>query len=216
MKDVKTIFFDFDGTLHNSVKIYAPAFRKAYAYLVENQLADQREWSDDEISYWLGFTSKEMWRLFMPELDPESRQTCSKMIGTEMLNLLKSGEAQLYTGTIETLAYLKDKGYILVFLSNCGRNYMNISTEVFQLDRYFDDMVCAEDYDYIPKHEILKTIKGNYPEKMAIVGDRFHDIEAGKLNDIGTIGCLFGYHRGDELVSSDMLIDDISRLKELF
>ena len=29
------IIFDYDGTLHNSIKIYGPAFRKAYEYLIK-------------------------------------------------------------------------------------------------------------------------------------------------------------------------------------
>jgi len=34
LEGIKTIYFDYDGTLHNSNKIYAPAFRKAYDFLV--------------------------------------------------------------------------------------------------------------------------------------------------------------------------------------
>ena len=212
---IKTIFFDFDGTLHNSSKIYMSAFRKAYAYLVDNYLVEKREWADEEISYWLGFTSRDMWRLFLPDLDSESKKECSKMIGFEMMERLKTGQAELYLGVIDTLKYLKQKGYRLVFLSNCSRKYMEVSTEVFSLDLYFDDMFCAEDYDNIPKHEILKIIKSDFPDDMLIVGDRFHDIEAGQLNNIETVGCLYGYHQGDELNSADRLIEDIRQLKEI-
>ena len=34
-KNIKNIVFDYDGTLHNSIKIYAPAFREAYNYLID-------------------------------------------------------------------------------------------------------------------------------------------------------------------------------------
>ena len=33
---MKYIIFDYDGTLHNSIKIYKPAFMTAYDYLVDN------------------------------------------------------------------------------------------------------------------------------------------------------------------------------------
>ena len=31
-----TVFFDYDGTLHNSMLTYGPAFREVYADLVKN------------------------------------------------------------------------------------------------------------------------------------------------------------------------------------
>ena len=61
------LIFDYDGTLHNSIKIYAPAFRSAYASLLERDLAVPKEFSDQEIAYWLGFTAEEMWRGFHPK-----------------------------------------------------------------------------------------------------------------------------------------------------
>ena len=63
-----SLIFDYDGTLHDSIKIYAPAFRQAYAYLVSLKLAEERTWTDGEISPWLGFSSRDMWNSFLPEL----------------------------------------------------------------------------------------------------------------------------------------------------
>lgn len=70
---IKTVSFDYDGTLHNSIKIYGPAFRKTYTYLVEQGFVDQRDWSDREISYWLGFNPQEMWKTLMPSLEGSIR-----------------------------------------------------------------------------------------------------------------------------------------------
>ncbi len=61
LSNIKTIYFDYDGTLHNSIKIYAPAFKKAYDFLVENNYAKQKMWRDEEIAKWLGYTSKILW-----------------------------------------------------------------------------------------------------------------------------------------------------------
>ena len=59
--NIKTIYFDYDGTIHNSIKIYAPAFKKAYDFLVENNKAEPKNWKDEEIKKWLGYSKKEMW-----------------------------------------------------------------------------------------------------------------------------------------------------------
>jgi phosphoglycolate phosphatase len=213
---IKTIYFDYDGTLHDSIKIYASAFKKAYNYLVEENLAEERSWTDEEIGYWLGFNPKEMWENFMPDLELSKRDQCSKIIGNEMKTLIEEGKGQLYDGTIETLEYLKDRGYKLVFISNCNTYYMDTHNKLFQLHKYFENFVCSEQYKFIPKYEILSKIMHNYPKEMVIVGDRSKDIEAGVKNHIYTIGCSYGYALPRELDEVDLLINDIKELKNYF
>lgn len=213
---VKTIFFDYDGTIHDSINIYTPAFQKAYDYLVENGLAQSKNWTREEISYWLGFNPEDMWKNFMPELSSDIKKLCSTIIGRNMELQLEQGNAILYQGAIETLEYLKNKGYILIFLSNCKIYYKESHNKLFHLDHYFDQLVCSEDYNYIPKYEILNKIRENYPEEMAIVGDRMYDMEAGKRNHIYTIGCNYGYALPGELEGADFRIDNIKELEKLF
>lgn len=213
-KDIKTIFFDYDGTLHDSIKIYAPAFRKAYDYLVEAGQAEKREWSDQVISYWLGYNPQDMWKNFMPKLDESLKVKCSSIISNEMKSLIESGRPVLYENALETLAYLKERGYRLVFISNCKLYYKQCHCRLFNLERYFESMVCSDEYDSIPKHEILKKIMNNYPKDMVIVGDRKQDIEAGIKNNIYTIGCTYGFAQEGELEKAHLLIDNIMDLIE--
>lgn len=215
-KEIRTIIFDYDGTLHNSIKIYAPAFLKAYRYLVEKGYAEEREWSEKEISCWLGFNSKEMWKAFMPNLPSDIKERCSNIIGEEMKRLVEEGKSFLYEGAIDTLKFLKQKGYILVFLSNCKLNYRDAHNKTFGLDSYFTNLVCSEEHNFIPKYEILNRIKKSYPEKLVIVGDRNQDMEAGIKNNIYTIGCSYGFADEGELETADVIIDDITDLMKYF
>ena len=75
------LLFDYDGTLHDSSATYLPAFRKTLAWLEEHGYDVDREYSDEQIGYWLGFSAKDMWNSFAPELDDAVKETCSKMIG---------------------------------------------------------------------------------------------------------------------------------------
>ncbi|MCD8506009.1 MAG: hypothetical protein LRY37_02510 [Alkalibacterium thalassium] len=43
LSHVRTIIFDYDGTLHDSSKIYIPAFKRAYDYLVKNNKAEEKK-----------------------------------------------------------------------------------------------------------------------------------------------------------------------------
>lgn len=50
---------DYDGTLHESLCIYAPAFRLGYSQLVTKGLVRNKKFSDAEISRWVGFSAKD-------------------------------------------------------------------------------------------------------------------------------------------------------------
>ncbi len=213
---IRTIFLDYDGCLHNSLMIYAPAFRKAYAYLVDSGRANRREWSDLEITPWLGYNSQEMWEHFQPDLDLAVREHCMNIIGEEMQKQINAGRPQLYPGALETLATLKTRGYHLVFISNCRIYYQDSHNQLFGLDRYFEELACSEAFDYISKTEILRKLRPHFPEGQVMVGDRQIDIEAGRENGLVTIGCRYGFAQPGELDAADLLIDDIRELVDLF
>ncbi|BEP29525.1 HAD family hydrolase [Helicovermis profundi] len=214
-KNIKTIFFDFDGTLHNGKKVYIPAFKEGYKYLVENGYADEKEFSSQEVAMWLGYNEKDMWNTFMPNLPESIQKKASKIIGSTMDKLVEKGEASLFDESIDTLKYLKEKGYTLLFLSNCTESYKDFSIINFKLQDYFDDYLTAERFNNIPKEDIIKKVMSKYKMDMVMIGDRFHDIKAGKENDLYTIGCSYGYGSKDELKEADTIIASIGELKNI-
>lgn len=209
------LIFDYDGTLHDCIKIYAPAFRSAYSYLVEQGHAVEREFSDQDISYWLGFTAVEMWNCFLPNLPDDEKQKCSALIGGEMIHLINKGLAKLYPQTEDVLQKLKDLGYNLIFLSNCKKAYMEAHMKQFQLDRFFTSFYCSENFDFIPKHEIFHVIKADYPGDFIIIGDRFQDMEIAEKHRLESVGCLYGYGTHVELKSATWRIEKLSDILHL-
>jgi phosphoglycolate phosphatase len=209
------LIFDYDGTLHNSLKIYAPAFRSAYTYLVEKGLAPSKVFSDQEISYWLGFSAVEMWNTFLPNLPPEEKEKCSRMIGNEMMNLIKTGKAELYPQAEEVLQKLKEKGYRLIFLSNCKHAYMVAHIEQFRLDSYFSAFYCSEDFGFIPKYEIFHTIKATSPGDFIVIGDRIQDMEIANKHNLQSIGCLYGYGTLEEIKTATFRIEKLPDILQL-
>ncbi len=216
-KDIKTIFLDYDGTLHDSLHVYAPAFRKAYRHLVENHGLEEKRWADAELGQFLGMTPKEMWDIFGADLPEEVKAEASTILGQEMQRLVEDGHARLFDNALATLSDLKKKGYKLIFISNCKNYYMHAHAKVFGLDDYFDRMVCSDTFaDIEAKHLVLARVKKDFPERMAIVGDRHHDMEAGRKNNLLTIAARYGFGDSDELEEADHTIEDITELQKVF
>lgn len=209
------LIFDYDGTIHNCMKIYKPSFLKACEYLEENHKIEKKSYTDEQISYWLGFSGDDMWRMFQPNLEQEWHEKGRKIIGQEMAKHLDNGDASLFDGAENVLAELKSKGYTLMFLSNCREAYQQRHTKNFGLDRFFDYFYCAETYDFIPKYEIFRRfIKNSHEGDFIVIGDRFHDIETAVKNNLKSVGCAYGYGNPEELKNADIIIDDISELPQ--
>lgn len=206
------LIFDYDGTVHNSILTYVPAFRTTMKWLSDNGYIADKEYSDTEISRWLGFNSTDMWNSFHPELDADIREKARLMLGQDMARRIDNGEGALYEGTEEVLSELKMRGYKLIFLSNCRFHYLERHKREFRLDRFFDSFYCCEAYDFIPKHEIFRKIAPQHTGSFIVIGDRFHDIETAVRNGLQSIGCAYGFGSADELSEADIIVNSISEI----
>ena len=213
---VQTLVFDYDGTLHDSRPNYILAFKRAYQFLVQEGQAEERFFEDAEITQWLGWTKEEMWSAFMPDLDPFFQKRASQIIGETLLEKVQQKKAHLYPKSLETLAYLKEKGYSLIFLSNCGERYLEAHRQAFSLDSYFDSLLCSEYFNGLPKYEIFDRVKADFPEEYTVIGDRIHDFEIGLHHDFPSIGCSYGFGSEEELAAADIQIDAVEELQNLF
>lgn len=200
-----TIFFDYDGTLHNSMAIYGPSFRAAYAWLVEEGHCPEREFDDVWISQWLGWTAEAMWTTFAPDLPSEVWHRAADVVGEHMDALTEQGKARLFEGIPEMLDELKDKGYELAFLSNCRSAYCSVHRSQFGLDRWFDAYYCAEDFNDIPKWQIYQKVCDRHSGPQVMVGDRFHDLDVATRAGIPSVGCAYGFGREGELDAASVV-----------
>lgn len=214
--DIKTIIFDYDGTLHDSFIIYKQAFLKAFTYLVDQKKLPYRRWYDQEIKAFLGKNPQDMWVSFKPRLDEETINIASNIITSSMVSQIENHQAKLYDGALDVLSYLKQKGYHLIFLSNSKTIYKNMHVNMFLLQQYFDQIICSEDYDYISKIDIVSKILGELKKDIAVVGDRIYDMEIGTHYGFLTVACDYGYGTKDELIQADYHISDIKQILDIF
>lgn len=210
---MRAVILDYDGTLHDSARLYIPAFRKGYKYLTDKGAMAYRDVPDEEIAGYLGCSPKEMWETFAPTVDENERDRAAHIIADEMQELAKNGLSELYSGTQEALRELCSEGFRLIFLSNCYHSYMEMHRRIHRLDRFFSGYYCSEDYDFAPKPEIFNYIKRDIPaDGFIVVGDRAYDLETAFKNGLKSIGCTYGFCRPHELDRADILIGDVSQL----
>ncbi|MCQ2552965.1 MAG: HAD family hydrolase [Clostridia bacterium] len=214
-KDNRTILIlDYDGTLHNSVVIYEPAFRKVMAEISEMGWIEKEEYSSEEITYWVGFSAKEMWEKFHPELSDEQKSYAGRRIGQYMLKDVADGRGKLYDGALETLEALSKK-YKLVFFSNCNSEYAEVHKKAFGLDRFIEEFWCTGDYGFKQKEEVFAEHIYQPGRHYIIVGDRIKDMNLAKSCGMPFVGCLYGFGTEKELEGADYLIGSISELSKI-
>lgn len=208
------LIFDYDGTLHDSMKIYEPAVRFCHNKFVAEGIVKDRPVSREEILRYLGLTASEMWESFAPELSEEQKRQGSRIVGEKLRELIGQGKAALYDGAEEVLKKLKEEGHRLVFLSNCSEGYRDANRKAFGLDRFFSEMYCSEQFDWIPKPQIVRQLLPGWEGPVIAIGDRYKDMEIASVGGIGTIWCSYGFAMPWEGNSADAIAHRVTEIPD--
>lgn len=208
------LVFDYDGTLNNTMTLYEPAIREICSWLLANNYAKEANPSKERIASWLGMNAREMWKDFMPDLDPDIRLKAEKMVGEYMMSRVRNHEAKWYPDVEETLDLLKSKGYQMVILSNSKKITGETHFKAFDMGRWFDKWYDCESFNWAPKTDIIKVVYKDYPGDLIVIGDRKSDYEAAASIKAKFIGCLYGFGSREELKFSDCLIESIKELPD--
>lgn len=210
------LVFDYDGTIQETMKIYAPAIldiakrlRTIYDIPVENP-------SYERMESWLGLRNDEMWADFAPALPAAARAAAAARVGAYMRTLVRGGAEPWYYGTRDTLDRLKKQGYRMMILSNSDHEYAEFNRKRFNTDKWFERYIDCESWDWQSKADVLSSIISDEPDlTYVMIGDRFNDQEAAVKNDILFIACEYGYAKSGELDEADAKAYSIVELPEI-
>ena len=177
--------------------------------------APPRIYSDREVSIYLGMNAEDMWNAFMPGLPQALKQFASERIGSEMVRLIKQGEAVLYDGVPAMLDELTAQGHTLVFLSNCKHAYQQAHRAYFGLDQWFSGYFCCENYENRPKEAIFPSIKARFGGPYVVIGDRASDFRVASVHGLRSIGCGYGFGTREELALADVVVQSCKEIPRL-
>ena len=125
-------------------------------------------------------------------------------------------ENVIYPGLKPLLAELAANGHTLYIATSKKTSIAKAVADYFNIAKYFKDIFgCGLNRE---KHELLSKIKAlEKTGHLLMVGDRSHDMRAGKENDCFCVGVLWGYGSRDELLGSgaDALCRNPSELRKL-
>lgn len=203
--------FDLDGTISDPFEGITKSINYALTHL------GYQEQELTQLSKYIGPPLK---FAFEELLETGDETMISKAISYYRERYFSIGykENNIYPGIASLLGELKIAGHKL-FIATSKRK--DIATNVIQyldLDDYFNNIYgCdinlskAELICELLKKEALK------PNEAAMIGDRKFDIEAGRQNNLETIGVLWGYGDQQELQDAEAskIVSNVGMLREL-
>ncbi len=189
MKEYQFIFFDFDGTLVNTIN----GTRESAIYAL-NHFNISVSNTENIGNIFCGPPLRESFKKY--NVKDENIEEAIKLYRKyQSENTIECNE--LYNGIEEMLSTLKKKGKkIIIVTAKLEQTAIRI-LKYLDIFKYFDIVVGATaDSSRITKKEVMKYAINNIENidltKAIMIGDRTSDIKAGIENNMDTIGVLYG------------------------
>jgi phosphoglycolate phosphatase-like HAD superfamily hydrolase len=209
-KSFDSFVFDYDGTLFDSHQHALSVFKVVGNHCVELGLIDQ-VWSEDTITKIIGHNPLRAWEVLLPNASQEERVSVSALYSKTMFELLTSTQTKWYPHAFEVINTLLQEGKQLILLTNARRYYVEIALSQHPILQKFQHVVCAQDYDYQSKAQILPQL--NLNGKVLVVGDKLDDALAAKSVQASSVWAQYGY--GNQEIDGQYFTTSIDSIEQL-
>ncbi len=212
---VRTLIFDMDGTLINSEKVTLRSLRNGLKQFYESIGQPLPPRTDKELLSGIGAPSHVFFSNLLDDRNkPQWEEFRRIIIEHEKIHLADTRIT--FPGTIKTLRTLKNRGYKLALVSNCGAPYLQAVLDTQNLRSHFEKAMCIGDREGSTKTELIAEVAAELGGKAAVIGDRAYDVEAATANGLPAVGALYGYGSREELFGTATWVEDIRHLLYLF
>ncbi len=207
---IKNILFDLDGTLTDPKE----GITKSVEYAL-NYLGIHVEKLDDLINF-IGPPLWESFKVFYGFDDEKANTAVAKY--RERFSDVGIYENAVYEGIADMLYKLKTDGFRLAVATSKPAVYAKKIVEHFGLDSYFEMIAGSElDGTRVKKDEVISyalEALDMKADETIMVGDRKHDIQGAKLNNMRNVGVLFGYGDREEFeaAGADYVVESVEEL----
>jgi pyrophosphatase PpaX len=209
MSSIRTILFDLDGTLINTNHLIQASFQhtfKTFGY----------EFTDEEIQRFNGPPLIETFSSINPKRAEEMLETYQTHN-----HAVHDAYVTAFPRVSDTVRTLKQHGIKMGVVTTKMRKGAKMGLELTGLTSIFDTMITFNDVEHTKPHPepVLKAMNnlGANAASTLMVGDNYHDIEAGKNAGVQTAGVAWSAKGKDFLLQykPTYMIDDMSELLQI-
>jgi phosphoglycolate phosphatase-like HAD superfamily hydrolase len=199
------LIFDLDGTLYCTESSFAPTMQAVYAeYGIPYP-------SDEAVLGEVGEPFSVFLDWMIEQGFPNDRESLAERI-TELELVAIAENGRLFPEVQATLRALRDAGHLIALCTNGDRRYAETVLSSCRILDLFDELQTNE-VDGTTKTELVRDLLARIPHNRAfMIGDRYHDIEAGRANGCTVVGAAYGYGNDEELSAADLRIDRFADL----
>jgi phosphoglycolate phosphatase len=205
----KTLIFDFDGTLADTLHIAVSVFR---------ELAPKRKTiSDSTVEKLRSLPAKEAmhaagvrwWNL--PYLAYRARKS--------VRNHMVTGNVKTFAGITAVLSGLQERGYRLIVVSSNSHKNIELFLRANKLEAYFESFYGGVGV-FSKAGALTKLVrdKGLKLEECCYIGDEVRDAESARQAHMRFVGVTWGYNNRQALqnAKAETLVDEPKDLLKLF
>lgn len=206
---IETVLFDLDGTLIDTNELINVSFAHTFK-------AYNLTFTEEEILSFNGPPLRSTFEQINPDLADEMVKTYR-----EHNHDLHEEYVKVFPNVIETLDALKKNNIPIGIVTAKMRDGVDLGLKITGLDQYFDTVITVDDVVHSKPHpeSVLKAmneLKGKV-ETTIMVGDNYHDIEAGQNAGMKTAGVAWTSKGKDYLASFEptYMLEDMRELLEI-
>ena len=187
MHPIRTVLFDLDGTLIDSVRLILDSYHHT---LATHGLPPR---TDDE---WLAGVGTPLTAQFAAWQDDPV--TLEALIATYREYNLKHHDRMVtvYPGVVDVVRILKEEGVATGLVTSKNRSGALRGLALARLEALMDVLVCADEVENPKPHpepvEKALRLLGADPRTAVYVGDSIHDMRSGRAAGVRTVAVLWG------------------------
>lgn len=205
--NIQTVLFDLDGTLIDTNALIIASF----THTIETH--SDKTYTEEEILSFIGPPLAES----LAKVSPDH---VDELIQTYRNHNLKHHDdyVKAYPTVLDTIKTLKEKGYRLGVVTTKMTDTALLGLEITGLKPYFEVVIGLNDVEHAKPHPepIIKALTqlNETPQNTLMVGDNYHDIEAGQNAGTKTAGVSWSI-KGKETLARyqpDYMLEQMSDL----
>jgi len=186
--DYRLLVFDWDGTLADSLGYITTALAAA---IDETGLEPRRE---PDLLGIIGLGLEQAFASLYPALGPPERERLAAAYRQHFLRL-SAEPIPLYPGARESLALLRERGYLLAVATGKSRRGLDRALQESGLENWFDASRCADETFSKPHPQMLLDLMEQLavqPGETVMIGDSQHDLQMAGNAGVASIAVTHG------------------------